>query len=164
MTRKELNLRQRRWLELLKDYDMIIDYYLGKANIVVNALCRKSLFSLRLMNVQLQLECDGSILDELRAKLLFLQNIRSCNLIIRICWPNREWLRMLKYNILNKVHNNIYSLHPGSTKMYCDLKQIYWWPRMKHEIFKFVSKCLVCQQVKAEHQVPSRLLQHIMIP
>ncbi|KAG8499107.1 hypothetical protein CXB51_005522 [Gossypium anomalum] len=72
VTQKDLNLRQRRWLELLKDYELLIDYHLGKANVVVDALSKKSLFSLRAMNTQLTLSDDGSILAELKAKPAFL--------------------------------------------------------------------------------------------
>ena len=55
-------------------------------------------------------------------------------------------------------------MHPGSTKMYRDLKQFYWWSGMKKDIVDYVSKCLTCQQVKAEHQVPSGLLNPVPIP
>ena len=55
-------------------------------------------------------------------------------------------------------------MHPGAGKMYRDLRSSYWWPGMKKEITEYVGKCLVCQQVKAEHQVPSGLLQSIQIP
>ncbi|KAA3466361.1 DNA/RNA polymerases superfamily protein [Gossypium australe] len=72
MTQKELNLRQRRWLELIKDYELVIEYHPGKANVVVDALSRKFLFTLRAMNTQLSKADDGSILAELRAKPIFL--------------------------------------------------------------------------------------------
>ncbi|KAG8485789.1 hypothetical protein CXB51_019139 [Gossypium anomalum] len=75
MNQKDLNLRQRRWLELLKDYDLVIDYHPGKANVVADALSRKFLFTLRAMNTGLALSDDGSILAEMRAKPLFLQLI-----------------------------------------------------------------------------------------
>ena len=75
MTQKDLNLRQQIWLELLKDYELIIDYHPGKANVVADALSRKSLFTLRAMNTGLALSNDGSILAEMRAKPLFLQLI-----------------------------------------------------------------------------------------
>ncbi|KAL5739012.1 hypothetical protein ACOSQ2_028192 [Xanthoceras sorbifolium] len=55
-------------------------------------------------------------------------------------------------------------MHPGSTKMYRDLKTQYWWSGMKKDVIEFVNKCITCQQVKAEHQVPSGLLQPIAIP
>ncbi|KAA3487875.1 reverse transcriptase [Gossypium australe] len=73
MTQRDLNLRQRRWLELLKDYELVIDYHLGKANVVADAYSRKSLFALRAMNVHLDLSDNGSVLAELKAKPLFLQ-------------------------------------------------------------------------------------------
>ncbi|KAA3474150.1 DNA/RNA polymerases superfamily protein [Gossypium australe] len=60
MTQKKLNLRQRRWLELLKDYELVIDYHLGKANVVADALSRKSLFDLRAMSNQIDICDDGS--------------------------------------------------------------------------------------------------------
>ncbi|KAA3461993.1 Retrotransposable element Tf2 [Gossypium australe] len=68
MTQKDLNLRQRRWLELIKDYELIIDYHRGKANVVTDALSRNSLFVLRAMNTQLYVTDDGSVIAELRAR------------------------------------------------------------------------------------------------
>ncbi|KAG8488519.1 hypothetical protein CXB51_016409 [Gossypium anomalum] len=75
MSQKDLNLRQRRWLELLKDYELVIDYHPGKANVVADALSRKLLFALRAMNTRLKVSDDGSILAELRARPMFLQEI-----------------------------------------------------------------------------------------
>ncbi|KAA3466063.1 Retrovirus-related Pol polyprotein from transposon 17.6 [Gossypium australe] len=75
MTQKELNLRQRRWLELLKDYELVIDYHLGKANVVVDALSRKSFFALRAMSTQIDLCDDGSVLAELKVKPMFIRQI-----------------------------------------------------------------------------------------
>ncbi|KAJ6847133.1 uncharacterized protein M6B38_285000 [Iris pallida] len=65
---------------------------------------------------------------------------------------------------MTEAHNSQYSIHPGSTKMYKDLRQTFWWHGMKREIARFVSKCLVCQQVKAEHQRTAGLLQPLPIP
>jgi hypothetical protein len=56
--------------------------------------------------------------------------------------------------ILREAHETPYSIHPGSTKMYMDLKELFWWNNMKWEIAKFVSGCHNCQRVKAEHHVP----------
>ncbi|KAA3488304.1 integrase [Gossypium australe] len=58
----------------------------------------------------------------------------------------------LVQNILHEVHSGIMSIHSGSKKMYNDLKKMYWWPGMKEDIFEFLSKCLICQKVKAKHQ------------
>ena len=85
MSQKDLNLRQRRWLELLKDYELVIDYHSGKANVVADALSRKLLFALRVMNTQLKVSDDGSILAELRARPMFLQEISETQKNIKIC-------------------------------------------------------------------------------
>ena len=79
----------------------------------------------------------------------------------RVCVPNDS---ELKKAILEEAHSGSFSIHPGSTKMYQDLKVSYWWSGMKRDVSEFVTKCLVCQKVKAEHQVPSGLLQPIRIP
>ena len=79
----------------------------------------------------------------------------------RVYVPNKEELRR---EILEEAHYSAYAMHPGSTKMYQDLKDNYWWKRMKKDIAEYVSKCLTCQQVKAEHQRPAGLLQPLPIP
>ncbi|KAA3474347.1 DNA/RNA polymerases superfamily protein [Gossypium australe] len=190
MTQKDLNLRQWRWLELLKDYELVIDYHPGKANVVADALNRKSLFSLRAMNTRLTLSEDSLILAELRVRPVFLQQIceaqksdselqakraqcESSSDSDRIssddCLMFRDRVCVSKNDeiiqkILHKAHNGCLSVHLGSTKMYNDLKKLYWWSGMERDISEFVSKCLICQQVKAEHQVPSGLLQSVMVP
>ena len=58
----------------------------------------------------------------------------------------------LRKVIMNEAHNSLLSIHPGSTKMYHDLKQAYWWTRMKHEIAQFVNECDASRRVKAKHQ------------
>ena len=70
----------------------------------------------------------------------------------------------LRRDILEEAHQTPYTIHPGATKMYQDLKQLYWWDGMKKDVAEFVSPCLTCQQVKAEHQKPAGLLQQIEIP
>ncbi|RVX16738.1 Retrovirus-related Pol polyprotein from transposon 17.6 [Vitis vinifera] len=127
-SQKELNMRQRRWIELLKDYDCIIQYHPGKANVVADALSRKSVSSLA---------------------------------AIRDCVPNDEDLRR---ELLEEAHCSKFAIHPGGTKMYKDLRQNYWWSGMKCDIAQFVAQCLVCQQVKAEHQRPAGSLQPLAIP
>ena len=70
----------------------------------------------------------------------------------------------LRESILIEAHKSKFVVHPGSTKMYQDLKRQYWWEGMKRDVASFVAKCIVCQQVKAEHQRPSGLLQPLPIP
>ena len=79
----------------------------------------------------------------------------------RLCVPNDP---KLKKEILSEAHHAHYVVHPGSTKMYQNLKMRFWWMNMKREIAKFVSQCLVCQQVKAEHQRPGGLMKPLDIP
>ncbi|GKC74652.1 putative reverse transcriptase domain-containing protein [Tanacetum coccineum] len=65
---------------------------------------------------------------------------------------------------MDEAHTSRYSIHPGADKMYHDLRDLYWWPGMKRDIFEYVSKCLTCSKIKAEHKKPSRLLQQLEIP
>ena len=71
---------------------------------------------------------------------------------------------VVKTNPLNEAHSSPFSMHPGSTKMYQDLKWMYWWRNMKREVAEFVSICLVCQQVIALRQKPTGLLQPLSVP
>jgi hypothetical protein len=79
----------------------------------------------------------------------------------RICVLDIESLRE---TILKEAHDSDYSIHPGSTKMYQDLKQKYWWYGLKRDVAAHVAMCDVCQRVKAEHQRPARLLHPLKIP
>ena len=78
----------------------------------------------------------------------------------RVCVPNDD---ELKKSILEEAHSGSFAMHPGSIKMYQDLKISYWWSIMKRDVSEFMTKCMLCQKVKAEHQVPSGLLQPIKI-
>jgi hypothetical protein len=74
----------------------------------------------------------------------------------RLCVPNVQSIREL---ILKEAHESTYSIHPGSEKMYQDLKKMLWWYGMKSEIAEHVAICDSCQRIKAEHQRPAGLLQ-----
>ena len=191
LTQKELNLRQRRWLELFKDYDCIIDYHPGKANIVADALNRKTVVAMSLQYSDRRLADDGAMLAQLEAQPVLKQMIidaqkndeelqkklqmvrdgdktkilekeaRSLYFQNRLCVPDDK---ELKQKLISEAHNTVFTMHPGGNKMYQDLKQFYWWKRMKRDVIEYVSKCLTCQQVKSEHQVPTGLLNPLPIP
>ncbi|GJS88200.1 putative reverse transcriptase domain-containing protein [Tanacetum coccineum] len=83
-----------------------------------------------------------------------------------LCLNGRSWLPCygdLRSPIMHESHKSKYSIHPGSEKMYQDMKKLYWWPNMKADIATYVSKCLTCAKVKAEHQRPSGLLVQLVI-
>nr|XP_016481553.1 PREDICTED: uncharacterized protein LOC107802553 [Nicotiana tabacum] len=140
---KELKLRRWRWLELLKDYDVDILYHPGKANVVavlVNLwesipFPKKPAF---------ELSEDGV----LRYK-------------DRLCVPDVGGLRE---QIMEEVHQYRYSIHPETTKMYHDLRQLYWWNGMKRNVVEYVAQCPNWQQVKIEHQKLGGLLRSMEIP
>ncbi|GJY52595.1 putative reverse transcriptase domain-containing protein [Tanacetum coccineum] len=84
-----------------------------------------------------------------------------------LCLNGRSWIPCfgdLRSLIMHESHKLKYSIHPGSDKMYQDLKKLYWWPNMKAKIATYVSKCLTCAKVKAECQKPSGLLVWPVIP
>jgi hypothetical protein len=74
----------------------------------------------------------------------------------QVCVPGIEGLRK---EIMSEVHHFPYTMHPGGTKMYCDMKGSYWWNNMKRDIKKFVEQCSTFQQVKAEHYRPTGMLK-----
>ena len=79
----------------------------------------------------------------------------------RLVVPKNHQLRK---QILDEAHLSKFSIHPGGTKMYHDLKQNFWWTRMKREIARYVSECDVCQRVKASHLKVAGTLQPLPIP
>ena len=78
----------------------------------------------------------------------------------RTCVPN---VPILREQLLEEAHQTPYSVHPGVTKMYQDVKRRYWWPGMKKDVVRFVERCLTCQQVKAEHKRPAGMLEPLEI-
>jgi hypothetical protein len=79
----------------------------------------------------------------------------------RLVVPRRE---ALKKKILDEAHTSRYSIHHESTKMYHDLRQQFWWTRMKREADRYVSECDTCWKVKANNMKPGGLLQPLSIP
>ncbi|GJV79805.1 reverse transcriptase domain-containing protein [Tanacetum coccineum] len=180
LDQKELNMRQRRWLELLADYDCEIRYHPGKANVVADALSRKERIKplrVRSLVMTIHPNLPSQILkaqtEALKEENIKAENLRGMDKAFEIrpdgtrCIKNRSWLPLfgnLRDLIMHESHKSKYSIHPGSDKMYQDLKKLYWWPNMKAIIAEYVGKCLTCSRVKAECQKPSGLLVQPEIP
>jgi hypothetical protein len=200
-TQSELNMRQRRWLELIKDYDLEIHYHLGKANVVADALSRKAschcltvktsdttlcqemeklilgmiqhgtLIQLKLESVLLQKIIDAQRSDKGMKHIHEKIEAGKANCFKKddqgIVWFNNSIVvpkdAGICQQIMDEAHLSRYSIHPGSTKMYQDLKQHYWWTKMKIEIARYVARCDTCRRVKAIHLKTAGPLQSLPI-
>jgi hypothetical protein len=190
-------MRQRRWLELIKDYELEIHYHPGKANVVADALSRKSQvnmlaahpmpyelakefdrLSLRFLNNTqgVTIELEPTLEQDIRTGQKDDEKINEIWQLIkhgkgkdfredaegvvwfkdRLCVLDIKSIREL---IFKEAHETAYSIHPGSEKMYQDLKKRFWWYGMKREIAEYVAVCDSCQRIKVEHQRPAGLLQ-----
>jgi hypothetical protein len=201
-TQSELNMRQRRWLELIKDYDLEIYYHPRKDNVVSDALSRKAschyltvgspdttlcqemerlnlrivqqgtLMHLKLESIIVQKIIDSQRIDKGMKHIHEKMEVDKAN-CFRKDDPGVIWFKdrivvpkdaELCQQILDEAHLSRYSIHPGSTKMYQDLKHHYWWTKMKIEIACYVAKCDTCRRVKAVHMKAARPLQSLPIP
>jgi hypothetical protein len=177
-------MRQRRWLELIKDYELEIHYHPGKANVVADALSRTASCHCLTVKTTLCKETEklnlGMIqhgtLNQLKLESILLQRIVDAQKSDKgvkhihekikagkanyfrkddqgILWFNNRIVvpknDVVRQQILDEAHLSCYSIHPGSTKMYHDLKQHYWWTKMKIEIARYVARCDTYRRVKA---------------
>jgi hypothetical protein len=203
-TQADLNMKQRRWLELIKDYDLEVHYHPRKANVVADALSRKLQCNCVMMDSHINTLCDElskmkievipsgalshiSIEPTLQDQIIMAQLSDKGVQIIKenlrqktekykyfrqdakgILWFESRFVvpknKDLKKKILDEAHLSKFSMHLGSTKMYHDLKPLYWWTRMKREITQYVSEGDTFQRIKASHLKSAGALQPLSIP
>ncbi|GJW69841.1 putative reverse transcriptase domain-containing protein [Tanacetum coccineum] len=145
-TTHDLELGARRWIELFSDYAYEICDHPGKANVVANALSRK---------------------ERVKPKRKGLDEIIEQRSDGTLYYLDRIWVSLkgeVRTLIMDEAHKSKYSIHPDANKMYYDLRDRYWCPGIQKDIAEYVSKCLTCLKVKAEHQRLSGLLQQPEIP
>jgi hypothetical protein len=197
-------MRQRRWLELIKDYDLEVHYHPGKANVVADALSRKTQCNCITMDSKVAALCDElhklnmevvspGTLDYILVEPTLQEQIimaqigdKGVQLIkemldqkvdkykcFRLDSKGILWFEdqlvvpknpELRRKILDEAHLSKFSMHPGSNKMYHDLRSLYWWTRRNREITKYVSECDTCQRIKASHLKVEETLQPLPIP
>ncbi|GKD86286.1 putative reverse transcriptase domain-containing protein [Tanacetum coccineum] len=162
LKQKELNMRQHHWLELLNDCDCEIRYHSGEANVVADALSRKERdqplrvralvmtigldLPKQILNAQTEARKPENLKNEHVGGMLIenskdLKKVRTEKLEPRVdgilCINGRSWFPCygdLRTVIMHESYKSKYSIHPGSNKMYQDIKKLYWWPNMKADI------------------------------
>ncbi|GKA59799.1 putative reverse transcriptase domain-containing protein [Tanacetum coccineum] len=148
---KELNMHQRRWIELFSDYDCEIRYHPGKAND-------------KILTAQNE---TSEVVNALAKMLRGLDDLMERRSDRELYYLDRIWVPLMgnvRTLIMDEAHKSRYLVHLGVDKMYYDLRDMYWSPGMKKDIALYVSKCLTCSKIKVEHQRPSGLLQQPKIP
>ncbi|GJV42954.1 putative reverse transcriptase domain-containing protein [Tanacetum coccineum] len=165
LNQKELNMRQRHWKERIKPLRvraLVMTIGLDLPKKILNAQTEAQ----KPKNIKNE-DVGGMLIENLKD----LEKLRTKKLETRtdgtLCLNGRSWLPCygdLRTVIMHESHKSKYSIHPGFDKMYQDMKKLYWWPNMKADIATYVSKCLTCAKVKAEHQRPSGLLVQPEIP
>ena len=176
-------------MELIKDYNLEVHYHPRKANVATKALSQKYQCNLLLEDdfnlLHPAILHNITVSCSLESKIIELQNTNEGIFHIKRKMKEEEtkhfWLdvrgvlwfkdrlvvpkdRELRNQILEEAHSSNLSIHPGSSKMYQDLKTRFRWTKMKKEIAAFVARCNNCCRVKAIHLKPAGLLQPLSIP
>nr|GEY76373.1 hypothetical protein [Tanacetum cinerariifolium] len=150
LNQKELNLRRQRWIELLSDYDCEIQYHPGKANVVADALSQKERntpLHVRALMMTVHKDLPNQIREAQKEAM-----------------KRRNLLRFsgLRYLVMHESHKSKYSIHPGSDKMYQDLKLLYWWPNMKTDIATYVTHFLPMKKTDSMEKLTQLYLKEVV--
>jgi hypothetical protein len=177
-TQADLNMRQRRWLELIKDSDLEVHYYPGKANVVADALSQKAQCNYVSIDSKIATLCDelcklnievvsSGALSYISVEPTLHEQIVMAQIGVKGVQVIKEMIRQkvdkykcfhqdnkgillfgdrlvvpknpeFRKKILDEARLSKFSMHPGSNKMYHDLRSLYWWTRMKREIAKYI--------------------------
>jgi hypothetical protein len=203
LTQSDLNMRQRRWLEFIKYYDLEVHYHPGKANVVANALSRKHCNyatlepynealceQIRKLNLELvkhgilyAVSIESPLHERFAMAQLINEEVQKIKQKIKerdpkfdcfrrddkgVVWFGQRLVipqdRDLRKEILDEAHLSKFTIHPGSTKMYRDLRENFLWSNMKGEIAEYVSGCDTCQRIKASHLKTADQMQPLSIP
>jgi hypothetical protein len=202
-TQSALNMRQRRWLELIKNYDLEVHYHPDKANVVADALSSKhcnyvtlepynealceemrklnlelvehgNLYAISIKSPLHERIARAQLIDEEVQKIIqkLSEGDPKFNCFRKddkgVVWFGQRLVipqdRDLKKEILDEAHLSKFTIHPGSAKMYQDLRETFWWSNMKGEIAEYVSGCDTCQRIKASHLKTAGQMQPLSIP
>jgi hypothetical protein len=202
-TQSDLNMRQRRWLELIKDYDLEVHYHPDKANVVADALSRKHCNyatlepnnetlceEMRKLNMELvehgnlyAVSIESPLHERIATAQLIDEEVQKIKQRLEerdpkfdcyrrddkgIVWFGQRLVipqdQNLRKEILDEAHLSKFTIHAGSTKMYRDLSENFWWSNMKGEIAEYVSGCDTCQRIKASHLKTAGHMQPLSIP
>jgi len=154
-----------RELDLVEQFrDMQLQVTLGEDVIRCNHLTVSSDFLILIKEMQLldpKLQRTLELLGIEKVKDFVIGSDGVLRFRGRVCIP--EDLEV-KGMILEEGHKSRFSMHPGMTKMYHDMKESFWWSGMKSDVARYVASCLTCQKAKAQHQRPGGMLQQLEIP
>ncbi|GJW50053.1 putative reverse transcriptase domain-containing protein [Tanacetum coccineum] len=181
---KELNMRQKRWIELFSDYECKIRYHPGKANVVADALSRKERVKprrVRAMAMTIQSGVKEMILaaqsEAFKQENILAERLHGLDQQMErkedgsLYFMDRIWVPLVgdvRMVILNEAHKSKYFMHPGADKMHYDLRDMYWWLGMKRDIAIYVTiredfnteklARLYIDEIVARHGVPVSII------